>query len=835
MYKGLPAKTMGVHHTVRVNIHGQSTVKIAEVSKPPACRAHQFTGGRVWAYVADPNYSCCKTNNCLSHFDPLDHRISEARAPLFEIGLTAPQRRQKLLQNWKDLQIVGKKGKAVQVCVQAACKVFGVSKSYLYPSTKGSGVTRAEANMLRSKKKGAIATWLEDAKILMDAMPDDGTFICHHPTRQELYNQYILDARDDTSGTLYKCHVDYFLATLRDSFQEIRMRKHCRFAKCDFCGEWKGKMHDQSVGAALRAEARARYTAHVEWAHIRERGFYHSKRLQADKEPDKYMSIALDGTDQFPYGFPHFRQKQKNDGTGLRVKVHTQIAMVHGRPPMVFVATEDILGDPNLTIECLNRVFKREEQQRPNGLPETLYLELDNCFRENKNTFTFAFLVWIIERGVFKEIFVSFLPVGHTHFDPDQFASRISIAVKDIDVTTIEQYVKILRKCYTAKAASAVEPIQVTVIEDVLDHRALFNPTLDSTFPKATARCDALRGVGTKSLPNATSSWFMGPTTPLHWRLRLDLEHQVIIQSKHTVDDPHWSNIQYIWNTQAPRPEGRVVVGKTSGLLPTDLQLAPSRELKPTRRVELANMIEKIRSRMTNPDEWKELVNILSRVGNPRGRRACPDAVIQFSGDMCDSSFRRRCNPEDSEEEEHSEEPVIEIPRTSMWPNLSTQNAARSLRTALGFSANNLVVGHYVAYVGEYTNDTKEEEKQESWIGAILRLAHNDDENDNTVEIKRWHTNKLDNMSSSVNPTYGPWPHSTKHPAIEWIDPQRILFQFPKLTKGKRVHQKYRTPILAAITCRELDKHQPTDPATMGLGPEQNAPNKRRRMDVNNE
>ena len=136
MYKGLPAKTIGVHQTVRVNIHGQSTVKIAEVSKPPACRAHQFTGGRVWAYVADPNYSCCKTNNCLSHFDPSDPRIIEARAPLFEISLTAPQRR----------------------------------------------------------------------------------FICHHPTRQELYNQYILDARDDTSGTLYKCHVDYFLATLKRFF-----------------------------------------------------------------------------------------------------------------------------------------------------------------------------------------------------------------------------------------------------------------------------------------------------------------------------------------------------------------------------------------------------------------------------------------------------------------------------------------------------------------------------------------------------------------------------------------------------------------------------------------
>ena len=129
MYKGLPAKTIGVHQTVRVNIHGQSTVKIAEVSKPPACKAHQFTGGRVWAYEADPNYSCCKTNNCLSHFDTPDPRIIEARAPLFEIGLTAQQRREKLLRNWQDLQIVGKNGKAVQVCVQAPASCLACQRA----------------------------------------------------------------------------------------------------------------------------------------------------------------------------------------------------------------------------------------------------------------------------------------------------------------------------------------------------------------------------------------------------------------------------------------------------------------------------------------------------------------------------------------------------------------------------------------------------------------------------------------------------------------------------------------------------------------------------------
>ena len=70
-----------------------------------------------------------------------------------------------------------------------------------------------------------------------------------------------------------------------------------------------------------------------------------------------------------------------------------------------------------------------------------------------------------------------------------------------------------------------------------------------------------------------------------------------------------------------------------------------------------------------------------------------------------------------------------------MWPNLSTQNAARSLRTALGYSANNLMLGHYVSYVGEYTNDTKEEEKQEKNQLLLQGQKEYDQKS-----IKRWLT-----------------------------------------------------------------------------------------------
>ena len=88
--------------------------------------------------------------------------------------------------------------------------------------------------------------------------------------------------------------------------------------------------------------------------------------------------------------------------------------MVHGRQPLVFIAHEDIAGDPNWVTETLYRALHKIEAQGP--LPPTLYLQLDNCFRENKNSYLVAYLCWLVERNAFKEIFVSFLPTGqYTH------------------------------------------------------------------------------------------------------------------------------------------------------------------------------------------------------------------------------------------------------------------------------------------------------------------------------------------------------------------------------------------------------------------------------------
>ena len=62
---------------------------------------------------------------------------------------------------------------------------------------------------------------------------------------------------------------------------------------------------------------------------------------------------------------------------------------------------------------------------------------MDNCARENKNRYVFGYLGLLVQRKVFKEVILSFLPVGHTHEDIDQMFSKFSAYLKGHDAITI--------------------------------------------------------------------------------------------------------------------------------------------------------------------------------------------------------------------------------------------------------------------------------------------------------------------------------------------------------------------------------------------------------------
>ena len=112
----------------------------------------------------------------------------------------------------------------------------------------------------------------------------------------------------------------------------------------------KGKpCHPTTLPELEKEEAKERLKLHLNWAHTRERGFYHTKRDKAIKCTQKTLSISMDGTDRFP----QFWQVSKQDAKGKRFYFHTQVCIVHGVGPSVYLALEDIAGDPNWTVETL--------------------------------------------------------------------------------------------------------------------------------------------------------------------------------------------------------------------------------------------------------------------------------------------------------------------------------------------------------------------------------------------------------------------------------------------------------------------------------------------------
>ena len=220
--------------------------------------------------------------------------------------------------------------------------------------------------------------------------------------------------------------------------------------------------------------------------HRKERMVYHKHIQKARANPEKYVTVIIDGMDQKKTSIPFLPRESKsaqvrcgtmeyNNAIGVntyvfmytflsyqglwRLRTHLTGAIIHtgnyqhGKQVYAFVDTLQWPHDSNLAINVLEEVLSRLETKHGH-LPEVLYIQMDNCFRENKNRYTFAYCALLVELKVFRkvrrvnvymhvkfqyghhlfhilhrtimQIRINFLQVGHTHADCDQFFSKIS-------------------------------------------------------------------------------------------------------------------------------------------------------------------------------------------------------------------------------------------------------------------------------------------------------------------------------------------------------------------------------------------------------------------------
>jgi len=103
--------------------------------------------------------------------------------------------------------------------------------------------------------------------------------------------------------------------------------------------------------------------------------------------------------DQSKLQIPQFARISKACSELYRLRTHLSGVLDHGHQPLAVIDLFQWPHDSNYAINILVYALTRREY-----LPDILYLQLDNCYRENKNQYMFSFLAILVHLEIFKKV-----------------------------------------------------------------------------------------------------------------------------------------------------------------------------------------------------------------------------------------------------------------------------------------------------------------------------------------------------------------------------------------------------------------------------------------------
>ena len=130
------------------------------------------------------------------------------------------------------------------------------------------------------------------------------------------------------------------------------------------------------------------------------------------------MSVIMDGMDQNATNMPHLKRLNKSAANLWRLKTHVTGVISHGHGSYAYIDLLQWPHDPNLTINILvehllQRVMDCIQSKYP--VPKKLYIQLDNCNRENKNRHVLGFCSLLVQEKVFEEVSLRALTPTNIH------------------------------------------------------------------------------------------------------------------------------------------------------------------------------------------------------------------------------------------------------------------------------------------------------------------------------------------------------------------------------------------------------------------------------------
>ena len=159
--------------------------------------------------------------------------------------------------------------------------------------------------------------------------------------------------------------------------------------------------------------------------------------------PQDYLSLAIDDMDQKKIWSPFTRINTKDTSGILRLNNHLiGCILTNGNFPgdkvyKIFLNSDQFAQDSNKTVSQIQDALEFS-QERLGKLPRKLLVQTDNCSRDLKNQFVLSYFYLLVERGVFDEILVSHMPIGHTHNDVDHMFGVLAGHLKKLEIPTFE-------------------------------------------------------------------------------------------------------------------------------------------------------------------------------------------------------------------------------------------------------------------------------------------------------------------------------------------------------------------------------------------------------------
>ena len=138
-----------------------------------------------------------------------------------------------------------------------------------------------------------------------------------------------------------------------------------------------------------------------------ERQRYYANRRLAIDSPNECISFIVDGMDQNKTNVPSLVRITKSCQNLWNLRTHLTGVLVHGSGSHCYFDCLQWSHDCNMTLCCILNTLSEISKLRP--LPPKLMLQMDNCTRENKNKYVYAFLQLLVELDIFTEVNMTYI------------------------------------------------------------------------------------------------------------------------------------------------------------------------------------------------------------------------------------------------------------------------------------------------------------------------------------------------------------------------------------------------------------------------------------------